>query len=350
MSDEWIALHVFYASDANPIIAESIRPLVAELRDEQLIDGWFFIKYWMEGPHVRLRLHPADPARRDEVETRARTALESFLARRPALYDTDVDGMADLYKKMYIAEYGEDAYVAAYGDGEMPFRANNTVHSMPYERELDRYGGEAGMRLGEWHFERSSDTVAGLIATTNVHVRSVLLGLSAQLSLILAYTFLGSDEKVARFFARYRNFWETSYQERSDDYHDSFDTSFQRTGDTLRDKIARIRTLGDGDGSEAMSGLERQWSRHAAELRDRVDELAASGQLVFPDRAVGRRVPIDDREAMATVLLSSYVHMTNNRLGAAILDEIYLSYLVEKALTGTVRTIEPEPERAAVPA
>ncbi|NEA35996.1 thiopeptide-type bacteriocin biosynthesis protein [Streptomyces sp. SID13031] len=332
MTDDWVALHVFYASDANPILVEAVRPLVAELRRDELIDRWFFIKYWMEGPHLRVRLKPAAPEKKEEVRARAVAAIEAFLARRPALYDTDIEGLGDIYKKMYVAEYGEERFVEEYGvDGVMPFRPNNSVALMPYEQEFDRYGGPVGMELGEWHFEASSDLVAKLLATSNTHVRPVLLGLATQLSLLTAYSFLETDEAVRRFFQRYRGFWETSYQEPSDDYHDSFDKSFELTRASLTERVDRIRTISAGDAGQQLSGIERTWLTHCRELRARVD--AEAGQLLFPSRTGGSgREPIADTEARAAVLLSSYIHMTNNRLGVAILDEIYLSYLIERAL------------------
>ena len=40
----------------------------------------------------------------------------------------------------------------------------------------------------------------------------------------------------------------------------------------------------------------------------------------------------DPQDALA-IVLSSYVHMTNNRLGVSILDEIYLSYVICRALS-----------------
>ena len=341
MTNDWVALHVFYASDANPILVEAVRPLVAELRRDELIDRWFFIKYWMEGPHVRVRFRPARPELRDEVTKRATAAIEAFLARRPALYDTDVDGLGDMYKRMYLAEYGEERFVAEYGvDGVMPLRPNNSIVAMPYEQEFDRYGGPVGMELGEWQFEASSDLVAKLLASSNTHVRPVLLGLATQLSLLTAYTFLESDEAVRRFFQRYRSFWETSYQEPSDDQHGSFDKSFELTKASLTERIDRIRTISAGASGQQLSGIERTWLTHCRELRDRVD--AAADQLLFPSRTGGSGLEsIADPEARATVLLSSYIHMTNNRFGVAILDEIYLSYLIERAL---------EPAAAQVPA
>ncbi|MGH3899768.1 MAG: thiopeptide-type bacteriocin biosynthesis protein [Pseudonocardiaceae bacterium] len=339
---EWVALHAFYASDANPMIVDAVRPLVAELRRDQLINRWFFIKYWQEGPHVRVRLRPSCPELQDEVTARAIGALETFLQQRPALYDTSIDGTDDMYKKMYIAEYGEEKWAQEYGvDGRMPLRPNNSVAVMRYEPEYDRYGGPVGMDIAECHFERSSDFVAKLLTTSNPHVRPVLLGLAAQLSLMTVYTFLRDDAAVRRFFERYRRFWETSYQEPSDGYHSSFDKSYAVTKATLCERINRIRDLVTGDRGQAVSQMEQTWLIQARELRERVLTAAQHGELSFPSADRHGQTMLEDPEALATVLLSSYIHMTNNRLGIAILDEIYLSYLVERALGPDAELAEP---------
>lgn len=337
---EWVSLHVFYASDANPIVVETVRPLVEQLRRDGLIDGWFFIKYWQEGPHLRIRLRPSSPAVREEVTRRAMDALEDFLRRRPALYENDVEGLADLYKKMYLAEYGEARWNEEYGpDGRMPFRPNNSIAIIPYEPEYDRYGGKVGIQIAEWHFEHSSDMVAYLLATSNTHVRPVLLGLAAQLSLMSAYTFLGTDAAVRTFFQRYRNFWETAYQEPGDEkLHRSFDRSLELTRPTFSARIARIRALAQAEGTAEMSHIERTWLSHYRELRDRVFAAADRGELIFPGRNGDGPQPMPGGADLAAVLLSSYIHMTNNRLGAAILDEIYLSYLIEGILQPEVET------------
>lgn len=342
MSDDWVALHVFYASDANPILVEAVRPLVEELRAEGKISGWFFIKYWLEGPHLRVRLRPSEAGLRQEVTERARRVLEDFLRRRPALYDTDTDGLADLYQRMFVAEYGAERWEAEYGEaGAIPIRPNNSVAVLPYERELDRYGGPVGIEIAEWHFEHSSDMVAHLLAGSNTHVRPVLLGLAAQLSLMTAYTFLGEDAAVRRFFQRYRAFWESSYDEPSDEHQGSFDKSFERTRATLTARIDRIRAITGHEPGAARSRIEQTWLEHCAELHRRVLDAAGRGELVFGERSASGPAPIEDPEALAAVLLSSYIHMTNNRLGVAILDEVYLSYLVERALEPAVEHAGP---------
>ncbi|MFI5485873.1 MULTISPECIES: thiopeptide-type bacteriocin biosynthesis protein [Micromonospora] len=337
----WLSVHVFYASNANPMLVEGVRPLVDELRAEGLISRYFFIKYWMEGPHVRLRVLPTpgvDPAL---VRARVDAAIDAFLRRRPALYEVDSDGLGDLYKQMYLAEYGRQRWDEEYGpDGVMPMRANNSRHHIPYEREYGRYGGPVGIELAEWHFEHSSDVVLDLLATTNVHVRPVLLGLSAQLTMMMCAVFLADDRRIAGFLDEYRRFWEVAYSEPSDDYHDSFDTSYRRMDDALRARLADIRAAARQAADVRPAGVEGRWSAHCRQLRDRVVAAAERGDLVF-QRGGGEPTVVRDLDAALPILLSSYVHMTNNRLGVSILDEIYLSYLMRTALLDDLAPAAP---------
>lgn len=329
VADDWLAYHVFYASDSNPIIVEALRPLARDLRDDGLIDNWFFIKYWMEGPHVRARFHPVSNSVREDVDKRVSAALDSFLARRPALYEADPDVVSELYRDMFLAEYSQQKWDEMYGhDGAMPMRANNSWLRYEYEPEFDRYGGAIGMAIGEWHFTHSSEMVASLLARSNPHVRPILLGLAAQTSLMLAYAFLEDDDKVVTFFSSYRAFWEDSYGQNSEDYHDSFDKTVETSGSAIRDRMARIRAAAQGKVS-TLGPFERQWMDHCLELRDKVIRAGAAGELLFTARdGSGEQRPLTDPASFIPVVLSSYVHMTNNRLGVAILDEIYLSYLI----------------------
>lgn len=120
-SDRWISLHVFYAANSNPVLVHCIGPLVAELRERSLLSKWFFIRYWLEGPHTRIRLLPAAGADVDEVRLIAQGAITAYLKKRPALYEEDRDSSDDLYRNMYLAEYSQEQWDAEYGpDGKIP--------------------------------------------------------------------------------------------------------------------------------------------------------------------------------------------------------------------------------------
>src|SRR5215218_9452764 len=98
MTKPWISVHVFYSSNGNPLLADGVAPLVARLRARGLISRYFFIRYWLGGPHVRLRLLPAEAAGADEVKAVAEADLRAFLARRPALYEVDRKVLTPLYR------------------------------------------------------------------------------------------------------------------------------------------------------------------------------------------------------------------------------------------------------------
>jgi thiopeptide-type bacteriocin biosynthesis protein len=326
MTKPWISVHIFYSSNGNPLLADCVAPLVAKLRARGLISRYFFIRYWLGGPHVRLRLLPAEGAGADAVRAVVEEDIRAFLARRPALYEIDKKQLAPLYRTMYEAEYGAEDFAARVGEGGLPFYENNTFHYIDYEPEFDRYGGEAGVELAERHFEVSSDIVLKLVRETNMHLRTIMMGHSVQMMLQMCYAFFGDEARVAEFLARYRAFWETSYAQGSERLYPGFDRKYDNMAVKLRGRVEEVRRL-NADGDHGGTESEHKWIAHMKELRDEVVRLASEGRLRL-------RAEVEDPQVALAVLLSGYMHMTNNRLGVSILDEIYLSYIIGRALEG----------------
>jgi thiopeptide-type bacteriocin biosynthesis protein len=327
MNRRWISLHIFYASNSNPLLSDCVAPLAEKLRGRGLISRYFFIRYWLGGPHVRLRLSPAEGAPEGEIKELLERDVRAFLTRRPAFFELNRDTLSPLYRKMYEAEYGAEKFVEVYGeDGEIPLYANNSYHYIEYEPEFGRYGGPHGLDLSERHFEFSSDAVLQLIKETNMHVRSITMGHAAQLMLQTCYGFFGDDEKVGAFLRRYIEFWQQTYNENGARLYPGFDRKYERMAADIRERIeeARLSALGVRPASAA-SRVESKWAAHVKELRGELLSLLAAGRLELPG---GMR----DETAAFSYLLSSYIHMTNNRLGISILDETYLSYLLVRAI------------------
>jgi hypothetical protein len=215
----------------------------------------------------------------------------------------------------------------------MPLRENNTYHYLPYEREYLRYGGEAGVELAEWHFEHSSDTVLALLATTNTHVRTVLLGQSVQLGLILCFAMLGDDRRVAEFLLRYRDYWErTHHIDRA--RHATYDSLYRRMADRLGRRVDQIRSGVDDERQEpaGLTALEQGWLRGCRELRERLVGLTVAGKIVVPGHDVPDTPGDTTVDGVLVALLGSYLHMTNNRLGVSSVDEAYLAHVLWAAL------------------
>lgn len=331
---EWLAIHVFYTAASRPLITQCVRPLVAELREQGLIAGHFFINYWLEGPHVRLRLRPSSRAATPLVRERAEAALDAFLRTRPALYEVTSDHLLDYYDKLFQIEYPEgDRARYTDGDGRMRLRKNNTYSYEPYEPEYDKYGGPAGVALAEWHFEHSSDMVAEVDRTMNVHLRTVRLGVSAQLMMVMAGCFLAEPEAVAGFMSGYKSFWHRSFAGSGFVEDTAYAHHYAVTADQVGRRFAQIGQALHHGTTESLPPFLRSWAGHCGELARRVREMVTDGELVFRSASRGgQRHPIGDPDEALRILLNPYIHMTNNRLGTTIGDESYLAYVIGRAI------------------
>ncbi|RBQ16666.1 hypothetical protein DP939_28670 [Spongiactinospora rosea] len=111
------------------LIVDSLRPFGQFVTGAGLADGWFFLRYTDPDPHLRIRFH-GDPA-----------TLLGPLMRHVC------DWAADLISTGACATFAFDTY----------------------EREIERYGGLAGMPAAEGVFVADSPAVAGLLALSRSH-------------------------------------------------------------------------------------------------------------------------------------------------------------------------------------
>jgi len=342
MPRTWIALHIFYASNQNPLLLDAVEPLVQDLRERGLIQRFFFIKYWQEGPHVRLRLLPAEGANEEEIKQRTETAIAAYLQRRPALYNAADESIAPFYKDIFIWEYGQEKWIEKYGtDGTMPVQANNYLKFTEYEPEYGRYGGEEGVKLAEWHFEKSSEIILKLIRKTNLHVRTIMLGQSVQLALIFCLVFMDSDEEIVAFLKRYIEMWDGPFVQRGSNFTGTMEKIFKRMAPRLQHRAREIHQYVVEGVAGPLTPVELEWSEHIRELRRRLDELFAAGVLVFESRQAGPEPFIPDNPALVRgLLLGSYLHMMNNRLGVMIPDEIPLAYMISRTLEEKLHLVQ----------
>ncbi|MFG2845917.1 lantibiotic dehydratase C-terminal domain-containing protein [Kitasatospora sp. NPDC048296] len=335
---DWLALHVFYAASPRPLLLQCVRPLIAELTEEGLLAGYFFINYWVEGPHLRLRLRPAGAHAAEQVRQRAEAAVAEFLRRRPALYEVKDSFFAELYNTMFELEYREEERERLLGpDGRMRLRENNTFSHEPYEPEYGKYGGPDGIDLAEWHFQHSSDLVVEATRTMNLHLRTVVLGLAAQLMMTAAACFLPEEGDLLAFLDRYHAFWNGAFEGTNYTAQQGYDRAYRSMGDALPTRFRAIRAAIVEQAPQRLPSRLRGWAEHCLELRERASGLARRGELVFRSWDGERDLTVTDPAQALPMLLFPYVHMTNNRLSVTVRDEAFLSYILARALR------EPQP-------
>ena len=335
VDERWLAVYIFYTGNARAMLTGCVRPLISGLLDDGLITGYFFLNYWLEGPHVRVRFKVESAKDQALVRARAETEIGAFLRRRPSLYEVKSDFYVGLYNTLFDLEYDDRTRERFTGeDGRMRIRPNNSFSWESYEPEYDKYGGPVGVELAERHFRQSTDIVLDAVSTMNLHLRTVLLGYAAQLMMVMSSVFTrpGDNEGLVQFLAGYRDFWYSAFETTEFVTGNDYERNIDAMAESVADRFRLVRdAIWSGEGSR-LPGSLGEWADHCAELREEMAELAEGGKIVFRSRRTGQwKVKTDPGEVFFR-LLPSYLHMTNNRLSVTLSDEAYLAHILVTVL------------------
>jgi len=131
MTADWCAFHLHYHGDLDRLLVEVVRPLLVELAVARRIEGAFFVRYALGGPHVRLRLRlPA--GEREAARGRITALAEDFFRRTPSSRSLPEEEIRRINAAI-LATDPHERDDAVYPDG--------AVREAPFAPEIDRYGG-----------------------------------------------------------------------------------------------------------------------------------------------------------------------------------------------------------------
>ena len=157
----WQAMHIFYAANPQPLLLQCVRPLVAELEADGLLDRLLLHQLLAGGPARTA----APQARHREARTggaRRTEEADRRLPARPARRCTRSTPASSTSSTTRCSRSSSPAATAAefMDDGRPDEPAPQQLRTAePYEPEYGKYGGPAGIELAEWHFRHSSDLV-----------------------------------------------------------------------------------------------------------------------------------------------------------------------------------------------
>ncbi len=323
-SDDYVGIHIYYRTqDLRPVLLDCVAPLIEELLETRAIRRFFTVRYWEGGSHVRLRLLPESNTNRATVIMLASDRIERFLEISPSLFEPEHTLSSEAMRTMFIREYGQAAFDEKYGsDGIIALRPNNSYEITPYLPEYDRYGGPYGMALSEEHFQLSSRISFQLLREPNSRIQANLLGTALQLMLHFALNYLTDLEHTRFFFRRYHKFIRRFALGAQNEARLS--EMFMRQSKKLQALSVDIHAT-QGLIQRGGLGAFGEFARSAPPLRERAMQLFAEGKLVFD-------APVSDADEAVQRLLTSYLHMFNNRLGVTPNEEVYLAYMLERLL------------------
>jgi thiopeptide-type bacteriocin biosynthesis protein len=117
---EWLYLKIYTGTaTADRILTDTLGPVIDRLRQDGVVDQWFFLRYSDPEHHLRLRLHGDPSSLRDHA--------------LPAL----TDAVTSLIEDSMVSKLALDTY----------------------HREIERYGGDDGIELAEQIHAADSDAV-----------------------------------------------------------------------------------------------------------------------------------------------------------------------------------------------
>jgi len=323
-TERWLAAHLYYAEPWDTFLVQQVKPFVERILQERWARRFFFIRYWERGPHIRLRFQGEPHRLYQEVKPRLESYFLGYFQQNPS-------------------QRTEPDWVAALPAQQCWF-SNNSIQFIPYEPEVERYGGPTGIQIAEQQFALSSHTALDRMASSADWPYHRALGAAIQLHLGFAWA-LGMDLAETRQFYTYIfKSWlaracgissEMAAAERQHRYEATL-TAFAAQFEAQKERlVATHRTVWEAlaDDVEFEQTWLNDW-RHGMEEIGRMLRAAhqCNALQIPPWFRPDPQVDVPPAQQQLWPILGSYVHMTNNRLGILNRDEAYLGYLIDQSL------------------
>ena len=311
---EWSAFHLFLSAPANAerYLVEQVAPLAKSVIGSGRADGWFFIRYWEGGPHLRLRLrHLQEPA---VVERALSAAIGDYTIADPIRAEEYYDG------------HGFDG--EPINPADLPWYGEGTVVPLAYEPEIGRYGGPAALPVNETLFQASSDLAHVLVRSTPLQPGAPeSMAKRTSIALLLMVATIGAlrttPDVLAEFFAGYARFWQN--------YAGADTVESGLVGANEQRLAERVAGVLEDIASDGGNPLQKLWVAGVSKAIGGFRDLHAEGRLVSP--LTGRIT--DDALAFEEAVLSmlgSQMHMLNNRLAISPPLEYSLARRISSAI------------------
>ena len=293
----WRSYHIFYHADRGLLLRELVQPLVSELFRDGIIDRFFFIRYALGGPHVRLRwrLNTADagPAAQDLLAKKT----SEFFSRCPSQEKVSDEKIRERNRELLSVDKvasPEDDQI--YGD--------NCWHASPPLFEFERYGGVERMRDSLDLFCLSSIETLQLLQANSASALGWERACMLRQWLPLAFGLAANEDEFAECIDYGNDFFAGHLERCAVEGEAVFARNGRPVLNIVCDELQQLSSAG-------AYSQKNKITSYASVLARRVKHLS-----------------VKERK----YLLHSHMHMAANRLGFTNPQEVYLSRMLRRAL------------------
>lgn len=299
----WHGFHLVYHGDRDLLLRALVAPLAGRMLAEREIETFFFIRYDLGGPHVRLRVRPL-PGCEGKVAARVRSAAAAFFS----LHPSSAQLPAEKVQRENRTIIASDPFASDADDVVLP---DNTVQEAPVGLEVERYGGAALFGHSLDAFTLSSIDVLSFLDDAGNQARESRLSEAARALVRQSWGLAGSAGEFADLVAYAASRGAEALQR----FVIAGDEAYERRRESLQTLVR--------DEMALMSARDADPPRYAVAAR----------HLGWEIRALER--------GCRARIASSHIHMTANRLGLRNPEETYLGRMIERAVADLIHT-EPQ--------
>lgn len=316
----WASIHIFLCDPEKneAFLVDYLPSFARDLVKVGRAKYWFFMRYWEGGPHIRFRFLTSSKQEEQAVVEIIRNNMSAWKAK------------VALDKESYYANHTFDG--SNIPVEELPWYPDGSVEAIAYQPELHRYGGEYAITANEQLFSLSSNLALALTkATQNNPAKRYSLALSMMLASICGYRC--KLKTIIEFFSAYASYWQR-YSEQTKILAEAelAETFVEPAHLTMVNSII-LRAKENNRTNEPQS----IWSHGIQSFVAELSELQLNGKLFSP--MDGQVVDsITANEGTILNIISSQMHMLNNRLGLTPSQELLLSLKIVKAAKSLQKT------------
>jgi thiopeptide-type bacteriocin biosynthesis protein len=290
MKTKWFAVYLFYPGDLDLMLNQLVQPFIHDFFKEESAGTYFFIRYWENGSHLRLRMN-VHPKKQESLAAEIKKRAADFFVRYP-----------DLIRAQDLAA------AAAVPPGHQVVYAS-------YEPEITRYGNLQSIPWAEAHFFRSSAFVLDWISSRKTGASVLVQALSMHLILLNATGWKFS--RLLQVCDTFINGWlPRLYDPNEDPVQES---AFWLNQFELSFRPAKTQLLG---------ASKIFWESMIQDVSsDKISCFLHENKLIMKSY-----LSAGFEEGKLTEIVTSMMHMNNNRLGISNYEEAYGAYCLRQSL------------------
>lgn len=335
---QWLSAHLYYAEPWEEFLIKTIRPFIEDCARQHLADQFFFIRYWLRGPHLRLRIKGERQTLNNELRPHLIAYFNNFFQKNPS--------------------YRKKPTWLKNTESDQQWLPNNSIHFVNYEPEISRYGGESAITSAELQFCSSSKATLSVIEENfGSWDYDSAMGYALQLHLSFAFAVGMTLHETSKYFSAVFEHWlpgafgffekeinEKELENKKRNTHKAFAKKFDDQKSVLIPICKTIwKALHEGQNFE--QEWLNTWIKEMKGVGHALNDLQNSGRLISPPSLYPHIYNASEYSKKNTdkwKIYDSYTHMTNNRLGILNRDEGYLAYLIKESTSSLLEGYKKE--------